>query len=151
MREILFRGFHECSDGETVIVVEGKEIRGRWIYGLPSYSKNGLIEEIEVSVKDGTDANVQAGSILFFSVIPFTVGQFTDFKDKNGDKVFENDVIKKSSGRTCRVGWEHHSRYIGWDFFGYKTTIKHGYCSDVFVENDFEVIGTIFDKQEEIQ
>lgn len=32
MRELLFRGFHPC-DGPDTIVVDGKQVKGRWVEG----------------------------------------------------------------------------------------------------------------------
>lgn len=33
MREILFRGFHGTENGAKTITVNGKSVRGEWVYG----------------------------------------------------------------------------------------------------------------------
>lgn len=37
MREILFRGFHPDENGTTTITLNGKKIKGEWVFGYPIY------------------------------------------------------------------------------------------------------------------
>lgn len=43
-KEILFRGFHPCKDGDTIIYVEGNAFKGQWVEGF--YSHDYLTTEI---------------------------------------------------------------------------------------------------------
>ena len=123
MREILFRG-KRIADG-------------KWMYGLPSYDEYGNIEEIQVW--DGED-------ISFCLVDPETICQYTGLTDKNGKKIWENDIL---------------SGYLDDDFPEAETRVlvlwqENGWCAkqlecngyeklDVWYSEYFEVIGNVVD------
>lgn len=74
MRVIKFRGFHADEHGETVIKIDGKEIKGTWYYG---------------------DLHTDGGYYINeHSVLPETVGQYI-LTDKNGINIFEGDIVKE--------------------------------------------------------
>lgn len=81
MREILFRG-------KTAVT-------GRWIEGLlweKKYNSNKIFISYFPDKDDNEDALV---------VDPKTVGQFTGLTDKNGVKIFENDVVFVTDDNGC--------------------------------------------------
>lgn len=74
MRIIKFRGFHADENGETVINLNGKEIRGKWYKGDLSTDGGYYIQE--------------------HSVMPETVGQYTGYYDNVDCRdIFEGDIL----------------------------------------------------------
>ena len=71
MREILFRG----KRADT----------GEWIEGYFGQSIDSFIIQ---------DYGLVAGCFEMFKVIPETVSQFTGLCDKNGVRIFENDIVR---------------------------------------------------------
>lgn len=132
-QEILFRGFHPYEGGGMTIYVEGEAVQGRWVEGLPGYSINGEIAEIQHFES--------LASCRLFDVLPSTVGQYTGLEDKNGRKIFKGDIV--SDGVCNYVVVFYVGAWIlrlSGDSGSYHC-LYHAACQR-------EVIGTIFDNPE---
>lgn len=126
MREILFRG----KDRQT----------GKWVFGLPFYGNNGVIDGIE-----GKDDKL-------YTIDPETLGEYTGLTDKNGNKVFEGDIIRYEDvflgelANTCVRWGGGDGSYPAFDL------TDHIYeCNGLQVvctENWGEVIGNCYDNPE---
>lgn len=120
MREILFRG-KRLDNGEWI---EGNLIQ----YPLSSYSyimsNHGFDDEICVRSK--------------------TVGQFTGLTDKNGNKIFEGDILESDSERFV-VDWDD-------EFSGFYLTDVNpryqGVAMFANVADDGYIIGNVHDNPE---
>jgi|LSQX01.1.fsa_nt_gb uncharacterized phage protein (TIGR01671 family) len=138
MREILFKG-------KTKMQVRtyncGKK-DNEWVYGH-YYDKVGLpiIRQFELDRADYVEYEVDRE----------TVGQYTGLKDKNGNRIFEGDIVKfafrygpnreKSVNENLIVKWS--DEFLSYEF----SKSKWDACFISGLKNDFEVIGNIHDNK----
>lgn len=118
MREILFRGKSLDS--------------GEWIEGNYSIMLSGRV------------AIQPIGRIVTYEVLPTTVGQYTGLLDKNGNKIFEGDILESDSERFV-VDWDD-------EFSGfYLTNVNpryQGVAMFANVADDGYIIGNVHDNPE---
>lgn len=145
-REILFRGFHECADGKTVIKVDGIGKRGEWLYGCYCAKGYGCADFDCIEPKDDDEGFI---SYYNWEVIPSTVGQFTGLCDKNGKKIFEGDIFKtKHNDWKYIVTWQDdNSRYLG-IAIGIERQICYVGMCDKNGKSAVEVIGNIWENSD---
>lgn len=138
MREILFRG----KDIKTKEWVEGYYVKSKL-----HWHKRGIHEDwiITSALSNGGYFSV-AGR---YAVDKDTVSQYTEWKDKNGLRIFEGDIVKYEAinkKKLIGVIEFHNSAFsVRWlDFSNYGRNFI-GYLDDL------EVIGNIFDNPELIK
>lgn len=125
MREILFRGKH------MYVCPENKHLDGTWVEGY-------LADENHIN--DGK---------YEFLVDPETICQYTGLTDKNGKKIWENDILE---GHLDDKFPEDVTREkVIWHESGWKTEepgcVDKEYLDEFDAEN-FEVVGNVFDNPE---
>ena len=116
MREILFRG--ERVDN------------GEWVYGF-------LVKMWgQYHIVDQNNENSA------YMIEPESVGQYTGLKDKNGNKIFEGDILLKGFEKVL-VKW--NANQCRWGIYSNNYEI----CGfNESTQGYFEVIGNIYDNSE---
>ena len=123
MREILFKA---------------KTCNGEWVEGLLAHKD------------DKWYISNKAGRPFAYEVRPDTICQPTGLTDKNGKKIWENDVLNKVD--TNALGWHIERKCkVSFDELGYwllTTEYGDGYWIAEFDSEQLEAIGNIFDNPE---
>lgn len=134
MRKILFRGKH------IHVHPKNRHLDGTWVYGY-------LCDKNYISTADEDEYGGKfTGEML---VDPGTVCQYTGMTDKNGSRIFEGDIVRRTDLHDAKepsVGFieydaENTAFLIHWmDVRNYSATFPW--------KEKIEVIGNIFDNPE---
>ncbi len=128
MREALFRGKSLYN--------------GEWVYGSHYKDLNGNEYIVPINWLLICDSEIV--------VLHETVGQFTGLLDKNGNKIFEGDIIRADGSHYLTVVIDEHTggykgQAVVWD--KHEDDDYNTEC-DYFEMAEYEVIGNIHDNKE---
>ena len=145
MREILFRG-QTRKYGEKVRMGDGQKLPGHWVYG-------GVLQGVgsHSIIYGGENVNDPGENLDKWYVHTDTLGQFVGLTDKNGKKVFENDIVVicyetdgEEFSETKRV--HYNEKECCWYPMRWEECCE---CCDHYTEvKSIEVIGNIHDNPE---
>ena len=125
MREILFRGKRLDNGGW----VEGDGIH---------YPKS-----INYQGKCFLDGMLQKAND-WLEVIPETVGQYTGLKDKNGNKIFEGDIVQSKYGDRLTVKYGVYE-VDAFETFGFNLTTFSEDLTGARISKEHQIIGNIYE------
>ena len=131
MREILFRGKTKKT--------------GEWKYGFVAKIK--YQSETEWSETEWVFVIADEDWAYWAEVIPETIGQFTGLKDKNGNKIFEGDIV------VCRYANAYTPVFQNGIYMAYnpkemQTIQQPSTQFNIIWRNGCEIIGNIHDNPE---
>lgn len=133
MREILFRA--KQKDWRK-LPKEEWWIEGHPVKYQPSASKDEWIYGI---------VPVYASALYIIEIDPETLCQYTGLKDKNGNWIWENDIVRLGEDEYLLIKWSE--RYAGWCLQQNKWMFEH-FFGEAVDEGTCKVVGNIFDHAE---
>lgn len=74
-----------------------------------------------------------------------TICQYTGLTDKNGKRIWENDIVRLGEDEDLLIKWSE--RYAGWCLQQNKWMFEH-FFGETVDEGTCEVVGNIFDNPE---
>ena len=149
MRKILFRG-QTRKYGERVRMGDGEKLPGNWVYG-------GVLQGAGAHsvIYGGKNADNFGGGFQNWCVYTDTLGQYTGLTDKNGNKIFEGDIVRVLGNQQVddwkNVDYVALIAFLDGGFCAIDGTVKeHGFRRYALARMDFslEIIGNQFDNPE---
>ena len=145
MREILFKAKRK-DDGKWV---EGYLFDNGFNGEEKKYFVGGLIiEKYNGTACDEWDIT----GIYFYEIDPETICQFTGLCDKNGNKIWENDILMAHLDESYPEDVTYET--VEWNVAGWvahETGCTDREYLDEFDLEHYEVVGNIFDNKELLQ
>lgn len=141
MRKILFRGKPKNkADYELLKTMYKDNCKDGFIYGSLVISHGKYY--ICIMALCQINSLVDNGTTTMFEVIPETVGEYTWLKDKNGERIFEGDIVTMP-----RYGSGKHKSVVYFKNGKFAVNGSNYNFKDICPRN-MEVIGNIHDNPE---
>ena len=145
MREILFRG--------KILEEDDVSQNGNWVYGYLVYAKSDFDDEtqrVADIIPHDTDRVYKGEYNVVFPCDIKTIGQYTGLTDKNGNKVFEGDIVKAEINGGAYDKFVFPLGVVAFEngVFGTKDAKNFTPLSSYAPRVSFEVVGNVHDNPE---
>lgn len=134
MREILFRGKQVNND--------------EWVIG------NLICLDVPKDIISDEEFDCYIGDsrgIYSFRVNPSTVGQYTGLTDKNGNKIFEGDIIKHFNDPLNPLCYDVYQIVFNKTRCMFEGRLHKSWAAELRPNLKYEIIGNIYDNPELIK
>ena len=143
------------------IKFRGKSLKtGRWVYGYYVHLEDFMRGRETHRIYSGLADSMPGGEGYDFSadyedVDSDTIGQYTGWKDENGQEIYEGDILDLYIPKNNIGKPEHRKRKVIWKYSGFQITNMRDDCVMDRVTSTIEliytVIGNIHDNPELIE
>lgn len=128
-------------------------ITGEWVYGYLFFMAEDTEYE-EAYILKYVDQRESVYDIWKYAekIDQETIGEFTGLLDKEGNKIFEDDIVETKFGRLCFVTWFSSAHTVGWDlsciYTSKNLSKKAPQSYDLFAQCNLKVVGNAYDNRE---